>query len=109
MSGGCWICNPMCGRCQPAPMKSGKCPDCGETTIFERRRILAGEALVCKKCGRGMAEIVVPRPVRCNYSGKVCAYPCGKSTSPKHEHGDLPCERNTPLSPEMLAAYPFLA
>ena len=107
MPGGCWICNPMCGKCQPAPMKAGKCPDCGETTVFQRADILAGETLRCKRCGKDLTDMVRPEVVRCNYSGKLCAYPCGKSTSPRHDRGDQPCERNTPPSAEWLAAHGY--
>ena len=106
MPGGCWICNPMCGKCQPAPMKAGKCPDCGTTTVFERPDILAGKTLLCKKCGKDLTGEVRPDVVRCNYSGKLCAYPCGKSRSPKHEYGDQPCERNTPPSQAWVEAHP---
>lgn len=106
MAGGCWICNPMCGKCQPAPMKAGKCSDCGTTTVFERLVIMSGAKLLCKKCGKDLTAQVVPEVVRCNYSGKLCAYPCGKSKSPKHDHGDLPCERNTPPSDSWLKSHP---
>ena len=106
MPGGCWICNPMCGKCQPAPMKAGKCPDCGTTTVFERPDILAGKTLLCKKCGKDLTDEVRPDVVRCNYSGKLGAYPCGKSRSPKHEYGDQPCERNTPPPQAWVEAHP---
>lgn len=103
---GCWICNPMCGKCQPPALKSHKCPECGETTVFEKAAIKGGETLRCKKCGYDMTDLVVPVPIRCNYSGKICAYPCGKSTSPKHDLGYQPCLRNTPPSAEWVAAHP---
>lgn len=103
---GCWICNPMCGKCQPTAYKAGVCPYCKTMTMFGRREVIAGGPLKCKKCGTDIREVVQPEVVRCNYSGKLCAYPCGKSTSPKHEHGDLPCERNTPPSQEWLDAHP---
>ncbi|PWL78867.1 MAG: hypothetical protein DBY20_03005 [Coriobacteriia bacterium] len=50
--------------------------------------------------------MVRPKPVKCNYSGYICAYPCGNSKSPRHDHGDMPCERNTPPSEEWLASHP---
>lgn len=106
MPGGCWICNPMCGKCQPAPKKSGTCPDCGTCTIFDRVDIVNGVDLHCKKCGKDMNDLVRPQPVRCNYSGLICAYPCGKSSSPRHDHGNQPCKRNTPPSKEWLDAHP---
>lgn len=106
---GCWICNPMCGRCQPTAFKSQKCPDCGTTNVYERPVVIAEETLLCKKCGKDLTDMVKPEVVRCNYSGKLCAYPCGKSKSPKHEHGDLPCERNTPPSQKWLDAHPEMA
>ena len=109
MPGGCWICNPMCGKCQPAPLKSGRCPDCGTANVFERPKILSGSTLLCKKCGKDMTDLIKPDVVRCNYSGKFCAYPCGKSTSPKHERGDQPCERNTPPSQEWYDQHPEAA
>lgn len=104
MPGGCWICNPMCGKCQPAPIKSTTCKDCGTLNLFERPVILAGEALLCKKCGRDLSDEIRPKPVLCNYSGYVCAYPCGNSKVP--EHGNIPCERNTPPDEEWLEEHP---
>ena len=106
MPGGCWICNPMCGKCQPAPLKSATCPECGTLNVFEREPIIAGADLLCKKCGFDLAPEVRPKVVKCNYSGYVCAYPCGNSRVPKHEHGDMPCERNTPPNEEWLEQHP---
>ncbi|MDO4289900.1 MAG: hypothetical protein Q4C41_01555 [Eggerthellaceae bacterium] len=106
MPGGCWICNPLCGRCRPTPYKSATCPDCGTVNLFEKARIVAGGPLLCKKCKRDLTADVTPKVVKCNYSGKLCAYPCGTSKSPKHEHGDQHCELNTPPSAEWLAAHP---
>ena len=76
MPGGCWICNPLCGKCQPAPKKSD------------------------------LTALVRPEPLRCNYSGLVCAYPCGKGASAHPEHGYQVCRRNTPPTEEWLAAHP---
>ena len=106
MPGGCWICNPMCGKCQPPPLKAGNFPDCGTTTVFERKTVESKEPLLCKKCGKDLSELVRPKVVKCNYSGKLCAYPCGKSTSPRHDWGDQPCQRNTPPSEEWFEAHP---
>ena len=106
MPGGCWICNPMCGKCQPAPMKSGNCPDCGMVTIFQRAEIMEGGALLCKKCGRDLTKEVRPKVTLCNYSGLLCAYPCGKSSTPRHDYGDQRCERNTAPSREWVEAHP---
>lgn len=105
MPGGCWICNPMCGKCQPAPLKSATCEQCGTPNVFEREKILSSD-LLCKKCGNDLTAVVRPKPVKCNYSGYVCAYPCGNSKVPKHEHGDMPCERNTRPTEEWLEAHP---
>lgn len=106
----CWICNPMCGKCQPAPMKSATCEECGTVTVYERAKVQSGERLLCKKCGHDQTEAVVPKVTRCNHSGLLCAYPCGRSTSSiKHEHGYQRCERNTPPSEEWLAAHPTAA
>lgn len=106
MPGGCWICNPLCGKCQPAPKKSGKCPSCGTCTIFDRTEVTAGAPLLCKKCGEDLTSLVRPAPLRCNYSGLVCAYPCGKGASAHPEHGYQVCRRNTPPTEEWLAAHP---
>lgn len=106
MAGGCWICNPMCGKCQPAPLKAGTCPQCAETTVFERDKVQSSEALLCKKCGFDLSDAVRPEVTRCNYSGLLCAYPCGKSTTPRHDYKELPCKRNTPPSPEWYKAHP---
>lgn len=96
MPGGCWVCNPFCGKCQPAPKKSARCPACGACTIFDRRDIVAGADLLCKACGADMASLVRPEPVRCAYSGLSCAYPCGKSTAHPEDGSYRVCERNTP-------------
>ena len=104
MPGGCWICNPMCGKCQPAPLKSTNCPDCNTLNVFERPAILAGDPLTCKKCGRDLGPEVRPKPVHCNYSSWVCAYPCGNSQNPKKN--TQKCERNTRPSEEWLEAHP---
>lgn len=98
MAGGCWICNPLCGRCQPAPKKSGKCPACNTVTIFDKLDIIAGKKLACKKCGHDMSELVRPEVVRCQYSGLLCAYPCGKAVKSHSQFGYQACERNTPPS-----------
>ena len=87
-------------------MKSAKCPDCGTTTIFERETVMQGGALLCKRCGRDLSKDVRPKVVRCNYSGLLCAYSCGKAFSPRHDYGDQPCLRNTPPSREWLDAHP---
>lgn len=105
MPGGCWVCNPLCGKCQPAPKKSGNCPTCGTCTIFDRVEISAGETLLCKKCGEDLTPLVRPKTIRCQYSGLVCIYPCGKGTNSRSDHGFQVCKRNTPPSEEWLAAH----
>lgn len=92
----CWVCNPMCGRCQPTPKKPGLCPDCNTINLYDRAEVIAGGPLVCEKCGKDLSDIARPKPIRCNYSGLVCIYPCGKSTSPSPSTGFQPCKRNTP-------------
>lgn len=82
------------------------CPDCGTMTLFDRPLVTSWAELHCKKCGKDLTADVRPKVVRCNYSGKLCAYSCGKSKSPKHEYGDQPCERNTPPMQEWLDAHP---
>lgn len=98
MPGGCWVCNPFCGKCQPAPKKSYTCPTCGICTIFDRRDIIAGKDLLCKKCGRDLSTEVRPQPIKCHYSGLWCAYPCGKSKGEISHLGYQVCKRNTPPS-----------
>lgn len=99
MAGGCWVCNPMCGKCQPAPKKSFVCPACGTCTIFDRfTQIQAGARLVCRKCGLDVTESVRPKPVTCNFSGLMCAYPCGKATSADAGKPKQKCLKNTPAS-----------
>lgn len=96
MAGGCWVCNPMCGKCQPAPKKSRVCSECGTCTIFDRRDILSGARLTCKGCGKDLTDEVRPAPLRCNFSGLVCAYPCGKATSADPLKPNQLCLKNTP-------------
>ena len=97
MPGGCWVCNPFCGKCQPAPKKSVTCPDCGTCNIFDRVDIIEDLALVCKKCEVDLSDLGRPEPITCQFSGLVCAYPCGKGTASKPSHGYQVCKRNTPL------------
>lgn len=106
MPGGCWVCNPLCGKCQPAPKKACTCPSCGTCTVFDRHDIMEGKPLLCKKCGEDLAPLVKPKVVRCNHSGLLCAYPCGKSTAPRHDLGFQICKRNTPPSDEWIATHP---
>ncbi|MEG0477746.1 MAG: hypothetical protein RR572_08805, partial [Raoultibacter sp.] len=94
--GGCWVCNPFCGKCQPAPKKSATCPACGTCTIFDRLDIIAGKDLRCKKCGGNLAAEVRPTPITCHYSGLRCAYPCGKGLGSVPAKGFQVCKRNTP-------------
>ncbi|WP_165055268.1 MULTISPECIES: hypothetical protein [unclassified Adlercreutzia] len=66
-------------------------------TIFDKRDIVAGAQLACKKCGEDLNQDVRPSVVRCGFSGLMCAYPCGKSAS--HNLGEgayRVCEKNTP-------------
>lgn len=96
MPGGCWICNPMCGRCKPPAYKSVKCPECGALNIIQKADVIERTGLACKRCAHDLTEEVVPKPIRCKFSGLVCAYPCGKSVSGKEEYGNNKCEFNTP-------------
>ena len=109
MPGGCWICNPMCGRCRPPAYRSCTCAICGMLNIFPRQDVVRKEGLFCKRCGADLASEVVPKVVRCKYSGLVCAYPCGNSTSSHREFGNAVCEMNTPPDPEWVQDHPALA
>ncbi len=102
--GGCWICNPFCGKCQPAPFKSYTCQDCNSVNIVEKKKILEPGSIYCKGCGNDITAHVRPKPVLCNYSGLICAYPCGRSTVPNKDSQH--CERNTRPSEEWLNAHP---
>jgi len=93
--GGCWVCNPFCGKCQPTPKKAGTCSQCGMCTIFDRADIIAGKPLLCKSCKADLSVLVRPATIACNYSGLRCAYPCGKGTSEKPLLGYQVCKRNT--------------
>lgn len=86
----------MCGKCQPAPKKSGLCPACGTCTIFDRKDIMSGCRLLCRKCGFDMTEKVKPEVVTCNFSGLPCAYPCGKAKSADPDKPRQTCLKNTP-------------
>lgn len=101
MPGGCWVCNPLCGKCQPPPKKSGHCPECGACTLFDRDEILGGGSLACRSCGHDLTLSVRPQPIQCNYSGMACAYPCGKGRGETPTLGYQTCKRNTPLTTEL--------
>lgn len=109
MPGGCWICNPMCGRCRPPAYRSCTCAICGMLNIFPRQDVVRKEGLFCKRCGADLASEVVPKVVRCKYSGLVCAYPCGNSTSSHREFGNAVCEMNTPPDPRQPRQGPRMA
>ncbi|MEG0990652.1 hypothetical protein [Gordonibacter sp.] len=106
MPGGCWVCNPLCGKCQPPPKKSGRCPTCGTYTIFDRTDIIANKLLLCKKCGEDLSTQVRPQPLRCNYSGRICVYPCGKGANAHPQRGYQVCRRTTPPDEAWLEAHP---
>lgn len=93
----CWTCNPMCGRCRPASIKTVICPDCGNLTMFDRDVVLdAAQPHVCAKCNRDVSDMLKIDPVECQKSGKWCAYPCGSFQKPLPE-GHFDCPHNTPL------------
>ena len=102
--GGCWICNPFCGKCQPSPYKSYTCEDCGSLNVVDKAKIISGDPIVCKGCGKDIADKVRPKPAVCNYSGLICFYPCGKSQVPDKDNQR--CERNTRPPEEWLEAHP---
>lgn len=106
MAGRCWVCNPFCGKCQPAPKKSATCPECGVCTIFDRSEVTAPGSLLCKKCGHDLTALVRPAVVVCSYSGLPCAYPCGKGTSSTHPFGYQVCLKNTPPDASWFEQHP---
>ena len=106
MPAGCCVCNPLCGKCQPAPFKSATCPQCNTINIFKQAQIVAGDKLLCKKCTTDLSEIVRPKVLRCAYSGKLCAYPCSRSVMAHPSAGYLPCERTTKPSKEWFEKHP---
>ena len=113
MPGGCRVCNPLCGMCQPALVKVAECPACGERTVFQRSEVVAamrnGHPLACERCGLDLAELVKPAVVGCGYSGKLCAYPCGKSATHRRGGSFRPCEFNTQPTEQWFQAHPNAA
>jgi hypothetical protein len=95
MPGGCWVCNPLCGKCQPPALKDGFCPECNKHTVFKRGDILGDDPLLCKTCGNDLSGIVRPETLLCAYSGLRCTYPCGKAKGKTPTNGYQICLRNT--------------
>jgi hypothetical protein len=103
MPGGCWVCNPICGKCKPPAKKAGSCNVCGFVTVFDKTDIVLKQSLCCKMCGADLSLLVVPAPVCCSYCGQWCAYPCGKGTGPEPKIGLQKCahiSRVAPPAPE---------
>lgn len=107
MPSGCCVCNPFCGKCQPAPFKSTHCPECNTVNLFTRHQLLQDDVLACKKCGYDLEAEIRPKVTYCRHSGLLCAYPCSRcSVVPPEEFETLSCERNTPPSKAWLEAHP---
>lgn len=67
----CIGCNPFCGRCKPPLPRPRKCPDCGRFTMDTAE-------LVCSNCGAELPKPMQPKTEFCNFSGQMCANPCGQ-------------------------------
>ena len=104
---GCWLCNPLCGRCKP-PWRKCICPECGQAVLVEKKKYLAADHINCDSCGADVTDVIYVEPVKCGFSGWWCAYPCGKSKRDySEEHGR--CTFNTPIkaSPIAMARFDF--
>ncbi|NLP45011.1 MAG: hypothetical protein GX351_10355 [Peptococcaceae bacterium] len=85
----CWSCNPYCGNCKPPKPKPRQCLQCKAYTIDPERDY-------CRKCGAKLPDHVPPPIVKCEYSGMMCANPCGKYKKPSLDGKYTPCKLNTP-------------
>lgn len=91
----CIVCNPMCGRCKPPLLKAVVCPECRKLLTFKKEEALSDQQHICPWCGYEVTSLVKIAPVKCQTSGKWCAYPCGnshKSNGPEY----IDCTDNTP-------------
>ncbi|UWG96721.1 hypothetical protein LPY66_17850 [Dehalobacter sp. DCM] len=79
---GCWVCNPLCGRCRKELKAPKKCPTCGAYNI--RGYYVDNK---CNQCGNDMG-IGYHRPVRCLYTGLICGRACSRSKV-RLPHGEV--------------------
>ena len=81
----CPVCNPLCGRCRPARLRSVICPECMAGYVLER-----GDPFVyvCEQCG---APIPDAEGVLCNRTQRRCPMPCARAKMPAPEGAPLPC------------------
>ena len=88
--GGCWVCNPFCGKCKP-PIKKLQCPVCGKLNFPELMK-----ENTCSKCGAVLPEIKEER-VWCTFIQQICINPCGKKNAVPADDEPRICEHHTPL------------
>ncbi|UWG99069.1 hypothetical protein LPY66_09895 [Dehalobacter sp. DCM] len=67
---GCWVCNPLCGRCRKEEKAPKKCPNCG---TFHIRGFYQNNQ--CNHCGSDLGD-GSRESVHCLYSGLMCSTPC---------------------------------
>lgn len=109
----CETCNPLCGGCKPAALRSVLCPECGKVTLLTReecvdalgrprrgrRRGDPRPEARCRWCGAGLGEALtraVPS-APCRFAGIVCGYPCGQRDHERRP-GEGPCASMVPLA-----------
>lgn len=81
----CPVCNPMCGRCRPAQMRSIMCPECMTGHVLTK-----GDPIIyrCVSCGTLLPDA---EGILCNRTQKICAMPCARAKAPAPEDAPLPC------------------
>ena len=87
--GGCWVCNPFCGKCKP-PIIRKQCPECGRFYFPEM-----SPEIKCKKCGAELPEYIPSPPVWCAFIAQMCAKPCERYTLTSDDGIYKPCAFHT--------------
>jgi hypothetical protein len=83
--GGCWVCNPFCGKCKP-PVIRLQCPECSKYYFPE-----LSKEKQCKKCGTVLPEWIPPQAIWCAYIEQMCAKPCGRYSVTPEDDVFRPC------------------
>lgn len=92
----CWVCNPVCGGCQPPRKKTVFCPQCGALSLFDITIQAPPIPRRCASCGLDVTGLATPETVHCINSGLLCANPCGYHLKAPISGTPTACAHNTP-------------
>lgn len=99
----CWVCNPMCGGCQPPRKKMVLCPECGYFTMVDLQVTSTPKLWTCEQCGHDISADSIPVPRYCMRFDVDCANPCGYRFKPFVTSNQGTCQFHTDLLPGQAA------